>query len=785
MTEALALQLGTALGAAFRIERELGGGGMSRVFLATETALDRRVVIKVLPPELEGAVSTERFRREMLLAAQLQHPLIVPLLAAGVAGDLLYFTMPFVEGTSLRAELDRGSALPLPQVVRILRDVLEALSYAHEQGVVHRDIKPDNVLLARHHAVVTDFGVAKALSLAGGGNFKTTVGLVIGSPPYMAPEQAAGDPATDHRVDVYATGVMAYEMLTGATPFHGRLPSQLLAAHLVEKPDPLETRRPDVPRALSALVMRMLEKNPADRPQSADQALTVLAEIGTPSGPSAPTRSSSAWRNGALALATVALTVMAALGIARWRGKSAPAGERRAPSLAVLPFADLSPARDNEYFSDGMSEELIGALSRVPGLRVVGRSSSFAFKGQNPDVREVGRKLDVGAVLEGTVRKSGNTLRVTAQLIDAASGFSLWSNTYDRDLHNIFALQDELSGAIVAALRDRLAGATAPAAPAPTADVEAYNDYLQGRYFWNRRDPESLRRALDFFARAIKRDARYAQAYAGVADVYNVQGGLSFERPLVVFPRAKEAAIKALALNPNLAEAHAALGFVHLFSDWDGLGARQEFERAFVLDPNYATAHMYCSFYFVAVAQLDSALAQMERARDLDPLSLIINFRLGDALYGLHRFDDAIAQYRHTADLDSTFAPLKGAVPYVMVLKGDLAGALREFAALDKPGHPWVSGDRVIAYVRSGFADSARVTFERLKRIPNVEAFGSTQMAYAWMALGVPDSAFAALDRGAKQRHVGVTTIPEDPMFEPLHGDPRYGALLRRMGFAR
>ena len=770
-------RLQNALGSNYALERELGGGGMSRVFVATETALGRQVVIKVLPPELEGAVSAERFRREIALAARLQHPTIVPLLTAGEADGLLYYTMPFIEGTTLRAAIERDGALPVERATRILRDVLEALSYAHAHGVVHRDIKPENVLLAPHHAVVSDFGVAKALAAAGGTDAvgRTTAGLVIGSPSYMAPEQAAADPTTDHRADLYAVGVMGYEMLTGAGPFPGRTPSQTMAAHMVERPEPLGSKRSGVPAALAALVMRLLEKSPADRPQSGEEALAALGTetIGH--------RPSVIGKRVGIGIAIAAIGA-AGFGIVRWKERATPRAERRAPSIAVLPFEDESPAHDNAYLSDGMSEDLIGALSKVPGLRVVGRSSSFAFKGQNSDVREVGRRLDVGSVLEGSVQRSGDKLRVSAQLIDAVTGTVTWTARYDRDLRDVFALQDSLSSAIVRELSVRLAAAS-PATAAPTGDVEAYTLYLQGRYFWNRRTKESLQTALGYFGRAIVRDSGYARAYAGIADVYNVMGGFYYEPPLVAWPKGKAAALKALSLDPDLPEAHAALAFVHLYYDWDGAAARREAERAIALDPNYPLAHMYYSYYFGAAEKFDSALAQMGRARALDPLSLIINVRYGDALYSLHRYDDALAQYRNVWELDSTYPALIGQVPYLLVVKGDVKDALKEYGRLDRPGHPYLAGGRTMAYARAGFLDSARAVLSALLA-KDLAYRDDVNLAYSYLALGDRDSAFAMLDRGAGRRSVGVTILAGDPMLDPLRGDPRYAALRRRMGLA-
>ncbi len=384
----LRARLQDALGSAYEIERELGGGGMSRVFLARETALGRKVVLKVLPPELAASVNADRFKREIQMAAQLQHSCIVPVLAAGTVDGLPYYTMPFVEGESLRARLDREGELPLAEVIRYMRDMLEALSHAHERGLVHRDIKPENVLLSKHHAVIADFGVAKALSAstnseAGG---LTSLGVALGTPAYMAPEQAAADPAVDSRADLYAVGAVAYEMLTGQKLFSARSPAAMLAAQATETPEPVETRRPNTPPVLAALVMSLLEKRPADRPRSADEALHDLESMSTPTGGSAPTTALPVGRTARSRLARRAVVygfvaASAAGLVAAWlmsRPGDAPAtADEALKSIAVLPFANIGGSADNEYLSDGLSEELIGALSKVEGLQVAARSSSF------------------------------------------------------------------------------------------------------------------------------------------------------------------------------------------------------------------------------------------------------------------------------------------------------------------------------------------------------------------------------------------------------------------------
>jgi serine/threonine-protein kinase len=617
-------------------------------------------------------VNVARFRREIELAAALQHPHIIPLLSAGESAGVLYYTMPYVQGETLRARLIRGGELSVAEAVRVLREMADALAYAHAEGVVHRDIKPENILLSGSargsagawHALAADFGVAKALAAAtsaeGG---LTSTGVVLGTPAYMAPEQAAGDPGTDQRADLYALGVVAYETLTGQAPFAGRPSQALLAAHATEPPEPITTRRPSLPAGLAALVMRLLEKRPADRPQSAEEVLRELEAITSPSAggtaaapaaPAAPAAARTAPRRTQRRLlpwAAGAVVLLAAVGTSaywRWgRGERGRAETARpvtgAPSavqsVAVLPLVNVGNDTATEYFTDGMTEELIGALAKVPGLQVAARTSSFAFKGKRLSVRTIGDSLKVGAVVEGSVRRSGQRLRVSAELVSVTTGYQLWAESYDRELTEVFQLQDELARAIVSALQVKLIGpGEAPLVRQATRSPAAHDLYLQGRSFWNQRTAGALRTAVRYFERAIALDSSYAEAYAGLAQAYVLfpnydVSNYDVSLPREAYPKAEAAALRALALDSTLAEAHAALAVGKRNYEWDWPGAEREFRRALALDPSDATAHSWYAGYLSATGRHAEALAEIDRALALDPLSRVISVVKGLVLY--------------------------------------------------------------------------------------------------------------------------------------------------------
>jgi len=649
-------RLQSALGDAYRIEKELGGGGMSRVFLAQERELERQVVVKVLPPEMAAGLNAERFRREIQLAASLQHPHIVPLLAAGHADDLVYYTMPLIEGESLRAKLAREGELPINETTRILCDVADALAYAHEHRVVHRDIKPDNVLIARHHAVVTDFGVAKALSESTGKTSLTSAGVALGTPAYMAPEQAAADPHTDHRCDIYAVGALGYEMLTGRPPFTGATPQHVLAAQVTEAPEPVTKRRATVPAALAALVMRCLEKSPADRWQTAAELLQQLEAMATPSGGLTPTgavsverplrRSWRTWQRWPVYVGMAALGLLAGFGVvARFHARSGPNRAAARKMLVVLPFANLGRPED-EYFADGMTEELTARLAGLHGLGVIGRTSAVQYKKTTKTIPQIGQELGVAYILEGTVRwekppQGPSRVRVTPQLIRVSDASHVWANVYDAVLADVFDVQSSIATQVAETLDVTLLAPERQALGVrPTANLEAYDSYLRGEDYDARQyREEDAHLAVRMYQRAVQLDPKFALAYAALARAHLFLSWI-FDQTGEL-PKAQAALRRAQQLGPELAETHLALGYYYYWGSRDYDLALEQFGWVRERQPNDPDVISAIGYIRRRQGRWAEAVSNLIRAAELDPRSHSLFFDLGQTYRLLRRYSEA------------------------------------------------------------------------------------------------------------------------------------------------
>ncbi|MCH7491493.1 MAG: protein kinase [Gemmatimonadetes bacterium] len=735
----------------YEIVREVGSGGMARVFLARDLKHDRDVAIKVLRPELSSGIGKERFLREIKLAARLTHPHILPLHDSGESDGALYFVMPYIAGTSLRTRLIKEGRLHLEDAIDITRAIAGALDYAHRHDVIHRDIKPENIMIHDGAALVTDFGIGKALSEAAAESL-TQAGVLLGTPIYMSPEQVSGDPSIDGRSDIYSLGCVLYEMLAGNPPFKGETMEATLTKRLVEPTPDLGQTRDPVPDSVRHAVHKALAREVADRfATAADFAQALLP----------PT-------------ATQAATPTAATG--------SQLTDRRTPkkSIAVLPFTNMSPDPENEYFSDGISEEIINALAQLDDLFVAARSSSFLFRDKGTDIAEVGTKLNVATVLEGSVRKAGTRLRITAQLINVADGYHLWSERYDRNMDDVFAVQDEISTTIVERLRVTLSTiGDQPLVKPPTRDMEAYELYLKGRYMWNKRTKDGLQQAIALFDRAIERDANYALAYSGLADAYLVVAAYGHVPRAEGRKKAKAAARKAIELDETLSEAHTSLGQALRF-DRDWWGEEQEYRRAIALNPNYATAHHWYATLLGGLGRLDEAVREIRRAEELDPFSAAISGTVGRVLMLARDYDGAIPQFEKTIELDPSLgSPYVGlAFIYAHMERYDLAVEWARKAVDLRPDMVDAIGPLGYVYGLSGQSEKARELIERGK------AQGTDPGVVAFMYAGLHDNdnAFEWLERAFEDGSMILVFLKSHPVFDAIRSDPRFDALLERMG---
>ncbi|HLZ46022.1 MAG TPA: protein kinase [Gemmatimonadales bacterium] len=759
----------------FRVERELGRGGMATVYLARDLKHDRLVALKVLRRELAAAIGVERFLREIQIAARLSHPHIVPLHDSGAVDDLPYYVMPYIDGESLRARLLRDGQLSVADAVRLAREVAGALAYAHSHDVVHRDIKPENILLQDGHALVTDFGIARAINVAGGPGL-THTGVTVGTPLYMSPEQIAGDPV-DGRSDVYSLGCVLYEMLAGSPPFGGSTSLAVLASHSVEPIPSLRTRDGSAPEPLARAVARSLAKTPAQRYGKAAELDAALAALVPATVATTLTRSRLVRRIAITAI--VAGFGIAGLTLATRRHDAA------AQSIAVLPLVNESGTQDDEIRADGMTDALIDGLSHVTGLNVASRMSVFAYRDAHLDSRAIGARLHVATMLEGSYQHAGPTLQVSVRLVSAGDGYVRWSDTFRRDRKDVFALQDEISQAVVRALQVRLVGDARPLVRRATENLEAYDLYMKGRWFWNQRGsgPAPLHRAVDYFNQAIALDSSYARAWAGLADAYSLLPAFGDVPPADAFAKAKRAVQRALALDSTLAEAYTSLGIVSVFYDWDWSTAARAFDRALALDATEPRAHLFHAWYYVAQGQLDDALREVETARQLNPLSPIINTRLGSVLYYLHRYDAAAAALREALALDSTNLGARAELGRLLIFQHHIPEGLATLPRkIDlQAGHNG-GGFLGWAYGVTGRRADALAIQRSLEQLARERYI--TPQAFTLIALGVGDTARALdwLERAYSERGFYLPMIGADPQYEPIRGSPRFQRIVRAIG---
>jgi eukaryotic-like serine/threonine-protein kinase len=779
----------------YKISEPIGTGGMGEVYLATDITAGRKAALKLLPMRFTGdAERLKRFKQEAHAVVALNHPNILTVYEIGEDHSTHYIASELIEGETLHQRLMRGP-MQLSEAVDIAIQVASALAAAHQAGIVHRDIKPENIMVRPDGYVkVLDFGIAKlaeqqvplttprdeALSLV-----ETNLGSILGTARYMSPEQAYGA-QVDKGTDIWNLGAVLYEMVTGHAPFTGGTPREVMSAILETEPPPLTKYLADPPAELQQIISKTLRKDREERYHSAHELLQALKDLRHKLEVEADLARATAapswlrWTRSPAALALVVLAAALALALPFYRHRNLTTSSPPEKSIAVVPFLDLSETKDQEYFCDGVSEEILHALAKVDGLLVVGRTSSFSFKGKSVNAREVGEKLNVANVLEGTLRREGNRVRVTAELINARSGFHVWTETYDRKLEDVFALQDEITHAIVDALKIKLA-VSLPAHQQPNTGV--YDLYLQGLYFSNKSSEEDLRRALSFFQRAVEKDPTFSRAWTGIAKVWYFLADV-YVKPLDAYPASKEAALKAVALDEKDAEAHCYLSEAKRVLDWDLPGADAELNRALQLDPNSAPAHFFLALLPLFRGELQEGLRLVLEAKKLDPVSPITSYVATAAYLANDRIDDAVTEGQRTLQLDPNYFYLDSNLAAAYREKGNFAEAIALYTKAQETTHLPSSG-LAITYARMGREIEARNILAQLVQAREKRYVSAPVIAAVYVAFGEKEEAFRWLER-AFAEHSGILQwIAFLPEFRPLHSDARFPHLLRRIGVSQ
>lgn len=758
----------------YQIVRSLGAGGMGQVYLGLDEQLNRPVAVKLLSDyHAAEEERMRRFRQEALSASALNHPNILTIYEIGESDGANFIATEFVDGLTLSERLGRGG-ISIEETLNIAQQIASALSAAHAAGIIHRDIKSANIMVRADGLVkVLDFGIAKYEQPENETDTKkalveTMPGAVMGTSAYMSPEQARGL-LVDVRTDIWSLGVVFYEMIAGRRPFVGDTVMDVMSAVLERQPAPLSTTGAAAPEPLERIVFRALSKDREARYASANEMLADLKDLSKKLAFAAETERQSAEHK--------PLT-------------SAPAREIGG-SIAVLPFVNMSSEPENDYFCDGLAEELLNALTRINDLKVAPRTSSFSFKGKNANVSAIGEALKVNSVLEGSVRKSANRLRIGVQLINVADGYNLWSEQYDRELKDIFDVQDEIALAVVDALKVTLLGREKAAVLKRSTDnVEAYQLLLKGRYHWYKQLPESVRKSREYFQQAIELDPAYAPGYAGLSEFYGLSSALGMMPPAAGWPLAEAAMMKAQELDDSLPEVHNGLAAIRMFYYRDWQEAQREIKRTIELNPKFAEVHCLHSYCLVAMGRLDEAVAEARRACELDPLSTTYNRYLGKCFYFARQYDQAIAGFQQALELDASNAPVHADLGQVFHLAGYHRQAIAEYQkALELVGEVEAAAALASIYASDGFEPAVRTAaekeLEQLKvKLDQGEYVPAIRLAHAYTTLDQTEHALIWLEKACEERNVFPLLIHVDPFYDRLRGDARFTDLLERFSLA-
>jgi eukaryotic-like serine/threonine-protein kinase len=799
----MALTTSTKLGP-YEILAPLGAGGMGEVYRARDTRLDRTVAIKILPASLSNnPEARQRFQREAKAISSLQHPNICTLYDIGSENGIDFLVMEYLQGDTLQDRLLRGS-LPLEQVTRHGMEIADALDTAHRKGFVHRDLKPSNIFLTQHgEAKVLDFGLVKleeeALTdqrtVTSPANL-TSPGVAVGTVAYMSPEQARGD-ELDARTDIFSLGAVLYEMTAGKPAFPGKTTAVIFKAILDQTPPPPSDLNPKLPPRLEEIIFKAVEKDRDVRYQSAADIRADLKRLRrdteSASGENVNRVNAAKTKPWSLTKSWIIAGVLTVVALAAAAFLFRTRSNQTIDSIAVLPFANASADPSMEYLSDGITEGIIDKLSGLPNIKVISRTSVFRYKKRDIEPQKIARELGVQALVTGRVLQRGAELSVSAELVDTREDKQLWGEQYNRRLVDIASVQQEIANAISGNLRVRLTSEEKIRLSKPdSANAEAYQLYLKGRYHINQTTAEGYRKGIEYFQQAIDKDPGYALAYAGLAASYGgLGGGAAYASPRETLPKAKAAAIRALELDETLGEAHAALGYVGFFSDWDWAKAEREFKRAIELNPNDAVSHALYSEILGTQERFDESLAEAERAQKLDPLSPHVLTQLASAYLSTRRYDEAIAQFQSALDLNPDAGDIRAQLAWAYGAKRMYPQAIAEYEKIAEPQKAMTEENQTVTsglgwvYGVSGRRVDALKMVKEFKDLSSHAYVDPYNIAVIYAGLGEKDEVFRWLEKAYEQRSSGMPYLPTDPFWSEIRSDPRYRDLRRRMASTR